>query len=71
MKIFLKLQKLYPDGEIKLSIEKPIKISNKTKMSLVNHSSQQNVRAIKKSKILLFDGKFCACLSVLSLQRVI
>ena len=71
MNIFLKLQKTYPDGEIKISIENPIKISNKTKMSLVNHSSQQNVRAIKKSKFLLFDGIFCPCLSVLSLQRVI
>lgn len=70
-KYFWNFTKLYPDWEIKLSIEKPIKISNKTKMSLVNHSSQQNVRAIKKSKILLFDGIFCACLSVLSLQRVI
>ena len=47
MNIFLKLQKTYPDGEIKISIENPIKISNKTKMSLVNHSSQQNVHAIK------------------------
>lgn len=63
-KYFWNLKKLYPDGEIKLSIEKSIKISNKTKMSLVNHSSQQNVHAIKN---FLSDGIFCACLSVLSL----
>ena len=51
-KYFWNFTKL-PDGEIKLSIEKPIKISNKTKMSLVNHSSQQNVGAIKNLSFLI------------------